>query len=110
MGEKSSIGVQTEASGDVKRDEGTLWEVSGGGEVGQVEPVEQEQEKVTEEAMGQVRGTGREQGWRNTVCRYSKRERRVSTANRFEALQGEKKRLGALHRGLDREEDRQDSV
>ena len=33
-GEKSSIGVQTEASDDVKRDDGTLREVGGGGEVG----------------------------------------------------------------------------
>ena len=33
-GEKSSIGVQTEASDDVKRDDRTLREVGGGGEVG----------------------------------------------------------------------------
>ena len=33
-GEKSSIGVQTEASDDVKRDDGTLQEVGGGGEAG----------------------------------------------------------------------------
>ena len=64
-GEKSSIGVQTEASDDVKRDDGTLREVGGGGEVGQVEPVEQVEQvvQVTEEAMAQVRGTGMD-GWR----------------------------------------------
>ena len=40
-GEKSSVGVQTEASDDVKRDDGILREVGGGGEVGQIEQVEQ---------------------------------------------------------------------
>ena len=38
--ENSSVGVQTEAP-DVKRDDGTLREVGGGGEVGQVDQEEQ---------------------------------------------------------------------
>ena len=57
--------------------------------------------------MAQVRGTGRDGG---RLYADIVRERRVSTANRFEVLQGEKKRRGDLHWGLDREEDRQDSV
>ena len=105
-GEKSSIRVQTEASDDVKRDDGTPREVGGGGEVGQVEQVEQveqvaqveqvEQMPVTEEAMVQVRGTGRDGGrlYADVV-----RERRVSTANRFELLQGEKKRDEVIYMG-----------
>ena len=94
-GEKSSIGVQTETSDDVKRDDGTLREVVGGGEVAQVQQVAQveqeqvEQVQVTEEAMAQVRGTGRDGG---RLYADIVRERRVSTANRFEVLQGEKKR------------------
>ena len=126
-GEKSSIGVQTEASDDVKRNDRTLREVGGGGEVGQVEQVEQvvqveqmeqgeqgeqveqveqveqgeqgeqvEQVQVTEEAMVQVRGTGRDGGrlYADVV-----RERRVSTANRFELLQGEQKRHEVIYMG-----------
>ena len=100
-GEKISIGVQTEASDDVKRDDRTLREVGGGGEVGQVEPVEQMEQvgqavQVTEEAMAQVRGTGRDGG---RLYAYIVRERRVSTANRFEALQGEKKRDEVIYMG-----------
>ena len=85
-GEKSSIGVQTEASDSVKRDDGTLREVGGGGRVGQVEQVEQveqeqvEQVQVTEEAMAQVRGTGRDGG---RLYADIVRVRRVTTANRF---------------------------
>ena len=111
-GEKSSIGVQTEASDDVKRDDRTLREVGGGGEVGQVEQVGQvvqveqveqgeqveqvEQVQVTEEAMVQVRGTGRDGGrlYADVV-----RERRVSTANRFQLLQGEQKRDEVIYMG-----------
>ena len=105
-GEKSSIGVQTEASDDVKRDDRALREVGGGGEVGQVEQVEQveqggqvqqvQQVQVTEEAMVQVRGTGRDGGrlYADVV-----RERRVSTANRFELLQGEQKRDEVIYMG-----------
>ena len=96
-GEKSSIGVQTEASDDVKRDDRTLREVGGGGEVGQVEQGEQVQQvQVTEEAMVQVRGTGRDGGrlYADVV-----RERRVSTANRFELLQGEQKRDEVIYMG-----------
>ena len=40
--------------------------MSGGRELGQIEPVEQEQVQVTEETMVQVRGTGRK-----TVCKYN---------------------------------------
>ena len=105
-GEKSSIGVQTEASDDVKRDDRALREVGGGGEVVQVEQVEQveqgeqvqqvQQVQVTEEAMVQVRGTGRDGGrlYADVV-----RERRVSTANRFELLQGEQKRDEVIYMG-----------
>ena len=97
-GEKSSIGVQTEASDDVKRDDGTLRQVGGGGEVGQIEPVEQVEQvvQVTEEAMAQVRGTGRDGGrlYADVV-----RERRVSTAKGFEVLQGEKKRHEVIYMG-----------
>ena len=49
----------------MNRDDETLREVSGGSEVGQVEPiepVEQEQMQITEETMAQVRGTGRDVG------------------------------------------------
>ena len=101
-GEKSSIGVQTEASDDVKRDDRALREVGGGGEVGQVEQVEQgeqvqqvQQVQVTEEAMVQVRGTGRDGG----RLYADVRERRVSTANRFELLQGEQKRDEVIYMG-----------
>ena len=83
-GEKSSIGVQTEASDDETRDDGTLREVGGGSEVGQVEQMEQVVQ-VTEEAMAQVRGTGTDGG---RLYAAIVRERRVSTANRFEVLQG----------------------
>ena len=57
--------------------------------------------------MVQARGTGRDGGrlYADVV-----RERRASTANRFELLQGEQKRRGNLHGGLDREEDRQNST
>ena len=97
--------MQTEASDDVKRDDGTLREVGGGGEIGQVEPVEpveqveqvghveQDQVQVTEE---QVRGTGRDGG---RLYADIVRERRVSTANRFEVLQGEKKRDEVIYMG-----------
>ena len=40
-GEKGIIGVQTEASDDVKRDDETFQEVCRCGEIGQVEPIEQ---------------------------------------------------------------------
>ena len=71
--------------------------MGGGGEVGQVEQGEQvEQVQVTEEAMAQVRGTGRDGGrlYADVV-----RERRVSTANRFELLQGEQKRDQVIYMG-----------
>ena len=89
--------MQTEASDDVKRDDRTLEEVSGGGEVGQVEPVEHvEQVQVTEEAMAQVRGTGWDGGRLDADI---VRERRMSTANRFEVLQGLKKRDEVIYMG-----------
>ena len=55
-----------------------------------------EQVQVTEEAMVQARGTGRDVGrlYADVV-----RERRVSTANRFELLQGEKKRDEVIYMG-----------
>ena len=53
-GEKSSVGVQTEASDDVKRDDGTLREVGGGGEVGQVGQVEQVEQAEQVEQVEQV--------------------------------------------------------
>ena len=62
-----------------------------------MEQVEQlEQVQVTEEAMVQVRGTGRDGGrlYADVV-----RERRVSTANRFELLQGEQKRDEVIYMG-----------
>ena len=74
--------------------------MGGGGEVGQVEQGEQgeqvQQVQVTEEAMVQVRGTGRDGGrlYADVV-----RERRVSTANRFELLQGEQKRDEVIYMG-----------
>ena len=46
------------------------------------------QVQVTEEAMAQVRGTGRDGG---RLYADIVRERRLSTASRFEVLQGEKK-------------------
>ena len=60
----------------------------------QVEQVEQVQ--VTKEAMVQVRGTGSDGGrlYADVV-----RERRVSTANRFELLQGEQKRHEVIYIG-----------
>ena len=67
----------------MNRDDETLREVSGGSEVGQVEPVEKEQVQVTEETMAQVRGTGRDVG---RLCADIVKEKRVSTANRFEVL------------------------
>ena len=110
-GEKSSIGVQAEVSDNVKRDDGTHRKVGGGGEVGQVEQVEkvvqveqveqvghveQEQVQATEEAMAQVRGTGWDGG---RLYADIVRERRVSMANRFEVLQGEKKRDKVIYMG-----------
>ena len=87
----------------MKRDDGTLREVGGGGEVGQVEQVEQveqaeqvEQVQVTEEAMAQVRGTGRDGG---RLYADIVRERRVSTAYRFEVSQSEKKRDEVIYLG-----------
>ena len=52
--------------------------------------------QVTEEAMAQVRGTGRDGG---RLYADIVRERRVSTANRFEVLQGEKKRDEVIYMG-----------
>ena len=49
-----------------------------------------------EEAMAQVRGTGRDGG---RLYADIVRERRVSTANRFEVLQGKKKRDEAIYMG-----------
>ena len=52
--------------------------------------------QVTEEAMAQVRGTGRDGG---RLYADIVRERRVSTANRFEVLQGEKRRDEVIYMG-----------
>ena len=52
--------------------------------------------QVTEEAMAQVRGTGRDGG---RLYADIIRERRVSTANRFEVLQGEEKREDMIYMG-----------
>ena len=52
--------------------------------------------QVTEEAMAQVRGTSRDGG---RLYADIFRERRVSTANRFEVLQGEKKRDEVIYIG-----------
>ena len=62
----------------------------------QVEQVDQEQVQVTEETMAQVRGTGRDGG---RLYADIVRKRRVSTANRFDMLQGEKKRDEVLYMG-----------
>ena len=58
--------------------------------------VQVEQVQVTEEAMVQVRGTGRDG---RILYADEVRERRVSTANRFELLQGEKKRDEVIYLG-----------
>ena len=51
--EKSSTGVQTATSDDMKGDDGTIRGVNGGSEVGQVEQVEPEQLQVTEHWAGE---------------------------------------------------------
>ena len=58
----------------------------------QVEQVVQ----VTEETMEQVRGPDRDGGRQHADI---VREKRVSTANRFEVLQGEKKRDEVIYMG-----------